>query len=317
MIVVVGPGQGAQTPGMLAPWLEDARLRAQAEAWSERIGVDLIRHGTVSDADAIRDTAIAQPLIVAAGLLSLSALLDPAVGVPAGLIGGYAGHSVGEVTAAAASGVLSAEEALAFVTARGRAMAEAAADAEPTGMAAILGGDEEAVLARLSELALEPANFNGGGQLVVAGPAAGIAALQEAPVPGTRVIPLQVAGAFHSRFMQPARERLAETAAELAPADPGALLWTNHDGSAVGSGRRFVELLVHQVAAPVRWDRVQHSLAEAGVHALIELAPGGTLVGLAKRSLKGVPTAAIKTPDDLAAARALITVAVDDEEEQA
>lgn len=170
MIVVVGPGQGAQTPGFLEPWLADPALRAQLESWSEVVGIDLVAHGTVSDADTIRDTAIAQPLIVAAGLLSLGALLDGNADREAA-IGGYAGHSVGEITAAAASGVLSTEDALRFVAARGRAMADAAAAAEPTGMSAVLGGDEDALLARLEELGLSPANFNGGGWLAPSTPA--------------------------------------------------------------------------------------------------------------------------------------------------
>lgn len=305
MIVVVGPGQGAQTPGFLEPWLADPALRAQLESWSEVVGIDLVAHGTVSDADTIRDTAIAQPLIVAAGLLSLGALLEGNADREAA-IGGYAGHSVGEITAAAASGVLSNEDALRFVAARGRAMADAAAAAEPTGMSAVLGGDEDALLARLEELGLSPANFNGGGQLVVAGDLDALAALAAEPVAGTRVIPLQVAGAFHTRTMDPARTLLADVAAELAPADPRATLWSNKGGALVTSGAAFVDLLVHQVAAPVRWDQVQTSMADAGITGMIELAPGGTLTGLARRSLKGVPTVALKTPDDLPAARALL-----------
>ncbi|AZZ55411.1 ACP S-malonyltransferase [Rathayibacter iranicus] len=302
MIVVVAPGQGSQTPGFLAPWLDVPSVAEQVAAHSEAVGIDLAAHGTESDADTLRDTAVAQPLIVSAGLVSLSALLE---GGRRERIAGIAGHSVGEITAAAGAGVLSEADALIFVRERARAMAAAASDT-PTAMSAVLGGDEEVLLSRLDELGLEPANYNGGGQIVVAGATDALAALKEEPLPGTRVIPLQVAGAFHTRYMASARDSLATVAAKLAPADPTLQLWTNRDGSLVDSGARFLELLVGQVASPVRWDRCMAAFAEAGVTGIIELAPAGALVGLAKRGLKGVPSLAIKTPDDLGAARAFL-----------
>ncbi|MCJ1699854.1 ACP S-malonyltransferase [Rathayibacter festucae] len=302
MIVVVAPGQGSQTPGFLEPWLAVPSVAEQVAAHSEAVGIDLAAHGTVSDADTIRDTAVAQPLIVSAGLVSLAALLE---GGRRERIAGIAGHSVGEITAAAGAGVLSEPDALVFVRERARAMAAAAA-ATPTAMSAVLGGDEEALLARLDELGLEPANYNGGGQIVVAGAVDALQALKDEPLRGTRVVPLQVAGAFHTRYMAPARDSLAGVAASITPADPTLRLWTNSDGSVVGSGSRFLELLVGQVASPVRWDLCMAAFAEAGVTGLIELAPAGALVGLAKRGLKGLPTLAIKTPDDLDAARAFI-----------
>lgn len=302
MIVVVCPGQGSQTPGFLDPWLAVPGARERLAELSAAAGLDLAEHGTVSDAETIRDTAVAQPLIVAAGILTLDALLGDG---RAARIGGIAGHSVGEITAAAGSGVLRDDEAVRFVAERGRAMADAAA-LEPTGMSAVLGADEETLLPRLEELGLEPANFNGAGQIVVAGALPALEALREAPVPGTRVMPLQVAGAFHTRYMRPAVERLAEVAATLEPADPNLTLWTNRDGGVVDSGARFVELLVGQVSSPVRWDRCMAAFAEAGVTGIVELAPAGALTGLAKRALKGVPTVAVKTPDDLPAAHALI-----------
>ncbi|MBF4462103.1 MULTISPECIES: ACP S-malonyltransferase [unclassified Rathayibacter] len=302
MIVVVAPGQGSQTPGFLSPWLEVPSVAEQLASHSEAVGIDLAAHGTVSDADTIRDTAVAQPLLVSAGLVSLAALLD---GGRRERIAGIAGHSVGEVTAAAGAGVLTEAEALVFVRERARAMAAAAA-ATPTAMSAVLGGDEEALLARLDELGLEPANYNGGGQIVVAGALDALDALKAEPVPGTRVIPLQVAGAFHTRYMAPARDALAGTAATLSPSDPSLRLWTNRDGSVVDSGAAFLDLLVGQVASPVRWDLCMAAFAEAGVTGVVELAPAGALVGLAKRGLKGVPTLAVKTPDDLDAARAFI-----------
>jgi [acyl-carrier-protein] S-malonyltransferase len=299
VIVFVAPGQGSQTPGFLEPWIADPETRELVAGWSDAVGVDLVEHGTVSDADTIRDTAIAQPLIVAAGLLTARALR--AAGVE---IGAVAGHSVGEVTAAAVAGVLSEEDALAFVRARALAMADAAA-AVPTGMSAVLGGDPDAVVEHVTALGLEPANYNGGGQIVVGGELDALAKLSEAPLRGTRVVPLQVAGAFHSRFMEPARETLREKASAFTPSDPAITLWTNKDGSVVASGAEFIELVMGQVANPVRWDLDMAAFAEAGATGLVEFAPAGALVGLAKRGLKGLPAVGIKTPDDIAAAAAL------------
>ena len=302
MIVVVAPGQGSQTPGFLEPWLAEERFRDQLSGISDAVGIDLVAHGTTSDADTIRDTAVAQPLIVAAGLLTLSALFAEG---RRDKVAGVAGHSVGEVTAASAAGILSETDAVTFVSARGRAMAAAAA-ITPTGMSAVLGGDEAELLARLAELGLEPANFNGGGQIVVAGALDALAALKENPVAGSRVIPLQVAGAFHTRYMEPAVAELQAVADTITTSDPTLPIWTNNDGTVVESGARFLELLVGQVSSPVRWDSTMAAFATAGVTGIIELAPAGALVGLAKRGLKGVPTVAVKTPDDLAAAFALI-----------
>jgi [acyl-carrier-protein] S-malonyltransferase len=300
--IAVFPGQGSQSPGFLTPWLESDGAAARLAQYSEWSGVDLVAAGTEWDADRIRDTQVAQPLIVAASLLSWNALPDR------DRVVGVAGHSVGEFAAAAAAGVLSEESALTLVGIRGRAMAEAAAAAE-TGMSAVIGGDEASVLARLEALGLSPANYNGGGQLVVAGAVEALQALAAEPVAGTRVIPLQVAGAFHTHYMAPAVDTLRAATAELGTSDPGVTLWTNRDGSAVTSGRAFVDLLVEQVASPVRWDLCMASFADAGVSGIVELSPAGTLVGLAKRALRGVPAVAVKTPDDLEAAAALVAAA--------
>jgi [acyl-carrier-protein] S-malonyltransferase len=298
--IAVFPGQGSQSPGFLTPWLETDGVAERLAQYSEWSGVDLVAAGTEWDADRIRDTQVAQPLIVAASLLSWYALPDR------DRIGGVAGHAVGEFAAGAAAGVLSEQAALTLVGIRGRAMAEAAAAAE-TGMSAVIGGDEAAVLTRLQQLGLAPANYNGGGQLVVAGALDDLKALAAEPAAGTRVIPLQVAGAFHTHYMAPAVEALRAAAAEVTASDPGVTLWTNRDGSAVASGRAFVGLLVDQVASPVRWDLCMASFADAGVSAIVELSPAGTLVGLAKRALRGVPAVAVKTPADLVAATALIS----------
>ncbi|MDJ0348297.1 ACP S-malonyltransferase [Cryobacterium sp. PH29-G1] len=302
MIVVVCPGQGSQTPGFLEPWLALPAFKAGLRQISDNLDLDLVAHGTVSDAATIRDTAIAQPLIVAAGILTLEALLTPQ---RRDRIAGIAGHSVGELTAAAGAGILHTADAVSFVRERGLAM-QAAAALVPTGMSAVIGADEDELLARVAELGLEPANFNGSGQIVVAGALDALAALAETPPHRARVIPLQVAGAFHTRYMQPAVERMTVVADSLRPIDPTLPIWTNRDGSQVSDGIRFVDLLVGQVSSPVRWDRCMEAFAAAGVTGIIEVAPAGALVGLAKRALKGVPSVAIKSPDDLPAAWAMI-----------
>lgn len=289
MLVLVAPGQGAQTPGFLTPWLELPGAADRLGAWSDAIGLDLAHYGTQADADAIRDTAVAQPLLVAAGLLSAAALGDI---VP----GAVAGHSVGEITAAAYAGVLDDTAALTLVRKRGLAMAEAAAITE-TGMSALLGGDPEVSVAHLEKLGLTPANMNGAGQIVAAGTMEQLAALNEDKPEGVRkVVPLKVAGAFHTHHMGPAVEKLAEAAKELVPADPTVAYVSNKDGRTVTTGAEVLERLVGQVANPVRWDLCMETFKELGVTALIEACPGGTLTGLAKRALPGVKTLALKTP---------------------
>lgn len=304
MIVFACPGQGSQTPGFLDEWLELPGSREFLGEASERAGVDLIAHGTTSDADTIRDTRIAQPLIVAASLLAWRALGER-ISLPSA---GVAGHSVGEFAAAAAAGVLTAGDALELVGVRGRAMADAAAQAD-TGMAAVVGGVETDVLAKIEAHGLTAANRNGGGQIVAAGAQEALAALAGDAPRGARVIPLQVAGAFHTEYMASAIPALEETTASVAVSDPERPLWTNADGSLVTAGDRFVELLVTQIASPVRWDACMESFTGAGITGLIELTPAGALSGIAKRALKGVPAVAIKTPADIDAAVALIAEA--------
>ena len=310
-VVIVAPGQGSQTPGFLEPWLAEPRFAEHLGALSEAAGIDLARHGTVSDADTIRDTAIAQPLIVAASIMSLAAVLDEGSGSGwKSKTAGIAGHSVGEVAAAAGAGILSEQNAMKLVTARGAAMAAAAAQVA-TGMSAVIGGDQDELLTKLEALGLSAANYNGGGQIVVAGELPALAALQADPPAGARVIPLQVAGAFHTRYMQPAVETLRDLANSMTANTPDWTIWTNRDGSIVTSGRDFLDLLVEQVASPVRWDLDMEAFAAAGVTGLIELAPAGALVGLAKRGLKGLPTVAVKTPDDIPAAHELLDAVQD------
>ncbi|MFG2947379.1 ACP S-malonyltransferase [Streptomyces adustus] len=302
MLVLVAPGQGAQTPGFLTPWLELPGFADRLAAWSDAIGLDLAHYGTQADADAIRDTAVAQPLLVAAGLLSASALGAVTDLAP----GAVAGHSVGEITAAAFAGVLDDTTALSLVRKRGLAMAEAAAITE-TGMSALLGGDPEVTVPHLEKLGLTAANVNGAGQIVAAGTLEQLAALEtDKPEGVRRVVALKVAGAFHTHHMGPAVEKLAEAAKELVPADPKIVYVSNKDGRTVATGDEVVARLVGQVANPVRWDLCMETFKELGATALIEVCPGGTLTGLAKRALPGVTTLALKTPDDLDAARELI-----------
>jgi [acyl-carrier-protein] S-malonyltransferase len=310
VLAIVCPGQGSQTPGFLAPWLELDGVSARLHALGEAAGLDLVRHGTVSDADTIKDTAVAQPLIVAAGLVTAQALLpSDAASAGSGSLAGtgavLAGHSVGEFTATALAGVISDTQAMSLVATRGRAMAEASA-VTPTGMAAVLGGDPDEVIAGLDRHGLTPANVNGAGQVVAAGTLEQIEALRSDPPAKARVIPLQVAGAFHTHHMAPAVESLSAAAADLTPADPTLALLSNADGRAVTDGTEVVTRLVRQVSNPVRWDQCMGTLVELGVTGLLELAPAGTLVGLAKRAMPGVQTLALKTPDDLDAARALV-----------
>ncbi|MER7482310.1 ACP S-malonyltransferase [Streptomyces sp. NPDC126510] len=305
MLVLVAPGQGAQTPGFLTEWLDLPGVRGALEAWSDAAGLDLIRYGTEADAEEIRDTAVAQPLLVAAGLASAYMLFDDPAELPQ-KVGAIAGHSVGEITAASLAGVLPHEEALRLVRTRGLGMAEAAAITE-TGMAALLGGDPEVTVPHLEKLGLTPANINGAGQIVAAGTKEQLAALEADKPEGVRkVVALRVAGAFHTHHMAPAVDTLAKAAEALAPGDPKVTYVSNKDGRTVAAGGEVLDRLVGQVANPVRWDLCMETFKELGVTALVELCPGGTLTGLAKRALPGVKTLALKSPADLDAARELI-----------
>jgi len=310
MLVIAAPGQGAQAPGFLTPWLDLPGFADRLAAWSDLAGCDLIRYGTTAGAEEITDTAIAQPLLVAAAIAAAESLGGGAE--RAGDLGQIrrqaviaAGHSVGELAAGAIAGVLSAEDAMRLVGVRGRAMAKAAA-AEATGMTAVLGGDQDEALAALAGHGLTPANVNGAGQIVAAGTMAQLDALAAAPPAGARLRPLSVAGAFHTVHMAPAVDALREAAASIAVRDPGIVLLSNADGAVVATGRDWLERIVTQVSAPVRWDECMHTMSGLGATALIELPPGGTLTGMARRALPDLARLALKTPGDLAAARGLL-----------
>lgn len=301
MLAVLSPGQGSQKPGFLTPWLDLPGASARLRWWSALAGVDLVHLGTQADADEIKDTARTQPLLVAAGLLAAEHL-------PMRDVSLVAGHSVGELGAAALAGVLPAEAAVTLAGVRGREMAAACA-LEPTGMAAVLGGDPDEVIAAIEAHGLYPANRNGAGQIVAAGSLDGLDKLAAEPPTKARITRLKVAGAFHTPYMAPAEAALAGVAAGITPAAPARVLLSNLDGSAVNHGRELVQRLVRQVTAPVRWDLCMRTLADLGVTGVIELPPAGTLAGLVKRELKGegVPEiVTLNTPDDLPAARDLI-----------
>jgi [acyl-carrier-protein] S-malonyltransferase len=297
VLIFTAPGQGAQTPGFMSPWLEIPSLAERFGAWSELAGRDLTRLGTAGTADEITDTAVAQPLLVAAALAVAAEL--------GGEPDAAAGHSVGELAAGAIAGVLSPEEAIRLTRVRGEAMA-ASCDVEPTGMTALLGGDEATVLAAIAAAGLTPANINTAGQIVAGGTLEQLERFAANPPAGARLRPLRVAGAFHTKHMAPAVDALAAAAAGSTVKDPAITLLSNRDGAIVSSGANWLERIVHQVANPVRWDLCMATMSSLAVTAMLELVPGGTLTGMAKRALPGVELLALKTPDQLDAARALI-----------
>ncbi len=296
MLILTAPGQGAQAPGFLSPWLEIPSVAEQVGAWSELAGRDLARLGTTGEADEITDTAVAQPLLVAAALAVASLLPEPDA---------TAGHSVGELAAGAIAGVLSPADAIAVTAVRGDAMAQAC-NVVPTGMSAVLGGEQAVVLAAIEAVGATPANVNGAGQVVAGGTVEQLAALAASPPAGARIRPLRVAGAFHTEHMAPAVAALAEATAATVVKDPVITLLSNRDGSVIASAASWVDRIVAQVATPVRWDLCMQTMSSIGVTALIELVPGGTLTGLARRALPGVELLALKTPDQLDAARELL-----------
>ena len=297
MLAIVAPGQGAQTPGFLRPWLMESTFTDRLTWLSAVCGIDLRHYGTDADAETIRDTAIAQPLLVASGLLAALELFPhPADAYP--LVGVAAGHSVGEITAAAGVGVLSAEQAMVFVRERGRAMAAASA-VTPTSMTAVVGGDPEQVLEAISAHGLTAANHNGAGQIVAAGTKEQLAALAANPPARARLVELNVAGAFHTVHMESAVAELAALARAITTHDPRTRLISNADGQVVHHGRDVLKRLVAQVASPVRWDLCMATMSDLGVTGFLEMPPAGTLSGIAKRNMKGVDLFSLNTPDQL------------------
>ena len=304
MLAIVAPGQGAQTPGFLEPWLEEPAFESRLHWLSAVAGLDLAHYGTKADADTIRNTAIAQPLLVASSLLAALAVF-PHPADAFNKMGAAAGHSVGEIAAAVGVGVISAEQAMVLVRERGKAMAAAARNTA-TSMTAVLGGDREEVLAKIAEHGLTAANDNGPGQIVAAGTVEELAAFAADPPAKARLIPLSVAGAFHTKHMEPAVQTLAGYARAVTTHDPRSRLISNRDGQIVHDGQEVLHRLVRQVNAPVRWDLCMQTMADLQVTGILEMPPAGTLTGIAKRALKGVETFALKTPDQLDDARAFV-----------
>jgi [acyl-carrier-protein] S-malonyltransferase len=304
VLVIVAPGQGAQSPGFLTPWVENPTFADRLVWLSAVSGLDLTHYGTEADADTIRDTAIAQPLLVASGLL-VALELFPHPADAFGRIGAVAGHSVGELTAAAGARAITAEQAMVLVRERGKAMATAAA-ATPTSMTAILGGDRDEVLAKLDQHGLTAANDNGPGQIVAAGTVEQLQALADDAPAKARLMPLSVAGAFHTSHMAPAVDVLGRLSRSISTHDPRTPLISNRDGQVVHDGRQVLKRIVSQVSNPVRWDLCMETMQDLGVTGILEVPPAGTLTGIAKRAMKGVETFALKTPDQLDDARAFI-----------
>jgi [acyl-carrier-protein] S-malonyltransferase len=299
VLALLAPGQGSQTPGMLASWLELPGAAERLAAWSEISGLDLVQLGTTATAEEITDTAVTQPLVVAATLLAHEELTKR--GLLSGADAVVAGHSVGEIAAYAIAGVISADDAVKLAATRGAEMAKACA-LEPTGMAAVLGGDEAEVLSRLEALDLVPANRNAAGQIVAAGAVAALDKLAEDPPEKARVRPLATAGAFHTRFMASALDGYASAVEKVTTADslrPTVKLLSNADGQPVASAADAMEKLVAQLTRPVRWDLCTATMRQENVTAIVEFPPAGTLTGIAKRELRGVPTYAVKSPADL------------------
>jgi [acyl-carrier-protein] S-malonyltransferase len=304
MLLIAAPGQGAQTPGFLSAWLELPGFADRLGAWSDLAGCDLIRCGTTASAEEIRDTAVAQPLLVAAAIAAAAELFG-GLGHASRLAAAAAGHSVGELGAGAIAGVISPQDAMQLVRVRGLAMSRAAA-AEATGMTAVLGGEQSDVLAAIEKHGLTAANINSAGQVVAAGTTAELAAFAADPPARAKLRPLSVAGAFHTRHMAPAVDALRAAGSAMTVSDPQLALLSNRDGAVVRTGADWMERIINQVSAPVRWDLCMKSMTSLGVSAFVELPPAGTLTGLARRALPGVQLIALKTPDDLQAARGLI-----------
>ncbi|WP_082961586.1 ACP S-malonyltransferase [Mycobacterium sp. 852002-51152_SCH6134967] len=296
MLALLAPGQGSQTPGMLAAWLELPGAAERLAGWSEISGLDLARLGTTASAEEITDTAVTQPLVVAATLLAHEELTRR--GLIAGKKTVVAGHSVGEIAAYAIAGVISADDAVKLAATRGAEMAKACA-VEPTGMAAVLGGEEADVLARLEALDLVPANRNAAGQIVAAGAIAALDKLVEDPPEKARVRKLATAGAFHTHYMASALDGYAAAADGVTSTEPNTTLLSNADGQPVDSAADAMSKLVAQMTRPVRWDLCTETMRRLDVTAIVEFPPAGALAGIAKRELRGVPTHAVKSPADL------------------
>ena len=303
MLALVAPGQGSQSVGMLAPWVVDSKTKDLVQSWSKLVSVDLLKLGQFGTTDEIKSTDIAQLLIFVTSILS-SLDLDLRNEKDSSIV--YAGHSVGEFAAYSLAGAFEVDHALRLVAERGQAMLAATKVFSKTGMSAILGGSKEEVVSYLSELELIPANINSNGQIIAAGTLENLDRLANTPLKGTRIRPLEVSAAFHTKFMEPAVSQFTEIFKVISVKSPRQIVLSNKNGERVSNSTDVTENLIQQVISPVRWDLCQAKMVELGVTGMLELAPGGTLCGIAKKEIPNVETFAIKTPEDIQGANEFI-----------
>ena len=303
MLALVAPGQGSQSVGMLAPWVVDSKTKDLVQSWSKLVSVDLLKLGQFGTADEIKSTDIAQLLIFVTSILS-SLDLDLRNEKDSSII--YAGHSVGEFAAYSLAGAFEVDQALRLVAKRGQAMLAATKVFSKTGMSAVLGGNKEEVVSYLSEFDLIPANINSNGQIIAAGTLENLDRLANTPLTGTRIRPLEVSAAFHTKFMEPAVSQFTEIFKVISVKSPRQIVLSNKNGERVSNSTDITENLIQQVISPVRWDLCQAKMGELGVTGMLELAPGGTLCGIAKKEIPNVETFAIKTPEDIQGANEFI-----------
>ena len=295
------PGQGSQTSGMYSTWITDTANKELIAKYSELIDLDLFHYGTSATQAEITATNIAQPLLTALAFMSFSKL---EVNSNSNII--YSGHSVGEFSAASLAGFYYDKTAMKLVNVRGKAMAEAAASNNATGMSAVLGGDKAEVIRHIEQFDLVPANVNSNGQIVASGLLSNLEKLSENPPASTKVRKLEVAGAFHSQFMKSAESELEKEFAQVEVTDSNSSFISNKDGQIIKDSSELKNRLITQITSPVRWDLCQAKMIELGVTGMLELAPAGVLTGIAKREMPGVELFAIKSPEDIPGAQAFI-----------
>jgi len=303
LLALVAPGQGSQSVGMLAPWVVDSKTKDLVQSWSKLVSVDLLKLGQFGTADEIKSTDIAQLLIFVTSILS-SIDLDLGNEKDSSIV--YAGHSVGEFAAYSLAGAFEVDQALRLVAKRGQAMLAATKVFSKTGMSAVLGGNKEEVVSYLSEFELIAANINSNGQIIAAGTLENLDRLANTPLKGTRIRPLEVSAAFHTKFMEPAVSQFTEIFKVISVKSPRQIVLSNKNGERVSNSTDITENLIQQVISPVRWDLCQAKMVELGVTGMLELAPGGTLCGIAKKEIPNVETFAIKTPEDIQGANEFI-----------
>ncbi len=301
MLSIVTPGQGSQTSGMYSTWITDTANKDLIAKYSELIDLDLFHYGTSASQTEITATNIAQPLLTALAFMSFGKL---EVNSNSNII--YSGHSVGEFSAASLAGFYSDKTAMKLVNVRGKAMAEAAASNNATGMSAVLGGDKAEVIRHIEQFDLVPANVNSNGQIVASGLLTNLEKLSENPPTSTKVRKLEVAGAFHSQFMKSAESELEKEFAQVEVTDSNSSFISNKDGQIVKDSSELKNRLITQITSPVRWDLCQVKMIELGVTGMLELAPAGVLTGIAKREMPGVELFAVKSPEDIPGAQAFI-----------